>query len=377
MPDEISLRARDLGEPEEPDRPPWRRQRPSADGGLERPRDFQDRRAPGGVVVGAGRFVAEVRRENDLAGGRVRPRNRRDDDVEGGRDHLRGDASSQSDLFASRQARSKFLRLPLREHEGEAVDGLVGRQVPPAHEVAVVAGPCCRLVREVGEKARGSALLAGQAMHERQGPVGQDDLPLDRLPLVILRVRAAADVHQLRRHVGVLAVVGERDREIRERLHETRRRRDLLESRRHRVPGVVAPEVRVAGLAVGGEALDGGVREARREELPLDMLRRRRKPRRAVHAVEPPELAHRLERRVAVHRRMDRRRRLVRPERDRPLLREKRGGCREQGCENECEPERGGSHPRRSEGSVPVPVIRSARILRACGLGTAATTASR
>ena len=50
------------------------------------------------------------------------------------------------------------------------------------------------------------------------------------------------------------------------------------------------------------------------------MLRRRREPRRAVDAVEAPELPDRLERRDAVDLGVDRRRDRVRPERDGPVL---------------------------------------------------------
>ena len=65
--DEIGLRARDLGQPEEADRPPRTRQRALPDRRRERARDLEDRGAAGGVVVGAGGLVAEVRGQDDLA----------------------------------------------------------------------------------------------------------------------------------------------------------------------------------------------------------------------------------------------------------------------------------------------------------------------
>ena len=94
-------------------------------------------------------------------------------------------------------------------------------------------------------------------------------------------------------------------------------RRDLFERRRDGIPAVVADEVRVPRLAVGGEVLDRRVGEPRREQLLLHVLRRGGEARRAVDAVEARELAHRLERRVAVDLGVDRGRDLVGPERDR------------------------------------------------------------
>ena len=71
--DEVRLRARDLRQPQEADRTAGIRNRSVADRGLERPRDFQDRRAAGGVVVGSRRLVAEVRRQDDFAEGGSEP----------------------------------------------------------------------------------------------------------------------------------------------------------------------------------------------------------------------------------------------------------------------------------------------------------------
>ena len=107
MADEVGLRARDLRQPEEADRAPRRRQRPLPDRRGERARDLEDRGAAGGVVVGAGGLVAEVRGQDDLARRRVRSRDRRDDDVVGRRDHLRvRRARAEHDLLAGGEPRA-------------------------------------------------------------------------------------------------------------------------------------------------------------------------------------------------------------------------------------------------------------------------------
>ncbi len=147
MADEIDLRARDLGKPEEADRPFRRRERPAPDGGRERASDLEDRRAARRVVVGARGLVAEVRREDDLARGRVGAGDRRHDDVVGRGDHLRVDARREHDRFARGEPRAEGLGLAFGHHEREAVPELVRREVAPADEVAVVAGPRRRLVR--------------------------------------------------------------------------------------------------------------------------------------------------------------------------------------------------------------------------------------
>ena len=66
--------------------------------------------------------------------------------------------------------------------------------MPPADEVAVVAGPRRLLVREGREKAGRSALEAGEPMHRRKVSVGQHQLSADVAALVVGGLRAGADV---------------------------------------------------------------------------------------------------------------------------------------------------------------------------------------
>ena len=157
-------------------------------------------------------------------------------------------------------------------------------------------------------------------MHLVDRAEGENDLAFDILALVVPRVGPAGDVHELGSDVGVLAVVGQRDGRGRKLGDHPGARRDFFERGRDGVPAVVAEEVGVAGLAVGGQALDRGVREPGCEQLLLHVLGRRRKSGRAVHPVEPAELAHRLERLDPVHLRVNGRRHRVRPEWDLPVL---------------------------------------------------------
>ena len=78
--------------------------------------------------------------------------------------------------------------------------------------------------------------------------------------------------------------------------------------------------MRVLRLAVGREALDRGVGEAGGDGLALHQLRGRGETGRALDAVEPAELADRLERGDAVDLGVDRRGNGVGPEGDRAVL---------------------------------------------------------
>ena len=238
--DEIGLRARDLRHPEEADRPLRRRERAPPDGRREGAADLEDGGAAGRVVVGAGGLVAEVRGEYDFARRRIRARDRRDDDVVGRRDHLRVDPRRQDDLLAGGEPRTEVLRLAPGDHEGEAVLQLIGREMTPADEVAVVAGPRGRLVRERGEKTGGAPLEAGEAVDRREVPVGEHELAAHVPALVVGGLRARADVDQRRRDIRALAVVGESHGQVRESRDAVPRRRDLFEKGGDRGPAVVA-----------------------------------------------------------------------------------------------------------------------------------------
>ena len=183
-----------------------------------------------GVVVGAGRLWAEVRGQDDLAGRRIRSGDRRDDDVIRGRHHLRRDPGAQDDPLTSREAVPKVLRLAPGHHEGEAVARLVGIEVSPADQIAVVARPGRRLVGVVGDKPGRAPIAAGQAVNLRKPPVGEHDLPADVLPVVVRRRRPGADVDEIGRDVRVLRVVGEGHGHLRKGRVKSRRRRDLLQS---------------------------------------------------------------------------------------------------------------------------------------------------
>ncbi len=228
--DEPGLRARDLRQPEKSDRPA-RRFEPPPRGAPESLRDLEQRGAARGVVVGAGGLVAQVRRQDDLAGGPIRARDRGADDVEGRRDHFRGDRRAQDDPLSGRQAAAELLGLPFRNHEGEAVVQAVRREVSPADEVPVVAGPRGRLVGKRREKAGRLPLFAGESVDGGKRPVGENDPAGDRLSGVVRRSGSRADVDELGRNVGVLAVVGERDRELGKGSHGPGTRRNLLQPR--------------------------------------------------------------------------------------------------------------------------------------------------
>lgn len=264
--------------------------------------------------------MAQVRGHDDLAGRGVRSGDRRDHDVVGRQDHLRRDARAQDDLLAGGKARAQVLRLSLRDHEGKPVLELVGRQVPPADQVAVVARPRRRLVRIRREETGRATLLARELVDRRQRPVGEHDLAADILALVVLRGGSLPDVDELGRDVGVLAVVGQRDGQVRKGRDQPRRRRDLLECGGGRVPAHVREKVRVLRLAVGGEALDRGVREAGVGGLLFHPLCGGCETGRALHAVIAPELAHGLEGGDTVHLGVDRGGHGVGEERDGAVL---------------------------------------------------------
>ncbi len=192
VPDQVGLRAGDLRKPQEADRAPRGGESLLPNRALERAGHLEDPGASGGVVVGAGRLVAEVRRQHDLTRGRIGPRNRRHDDVVGGRNHLRLDARAQDDLLARGQARPVRLRLALGDHEGEPVGGLIGGQVTPAHEVRIVARPRGRLVGEVRQEPRGPAPFAARLVDGGRVAVGEHDATTHVLSDVVLRRRSPA-----------------------------------------------------------------------------------------------------------------------------------------------------------------------------------------
>ncbi len=323
---EIDLRAGDLREPQEADRPCGAGKRLPADRGREGAGHLEDRRAARRVVVGAGGLVAEVGGQDDLAGGRVGAGDRGDDDVVGRGHHLRRDLRAEDDLLSRGQAGAEVLGLAPRDHEGEAVLALVRREVTPADEIPVVAGPGRRLVGIVGDESGRAALLAGEAVDEGGLAVGEHDPAADGPPLVVLRRCAFADVHELGRDVGVLAVVRQCDGKLREGGDRALLRRDLLERRGDGVPSEVGKEMRVFRRAVGGKALDRGVGQPGGDRLALHELGRGGKTGGALHAMEARELAHRLERGDAVHLGVDGRRNVVRPEGDGAILGRGDGG---------------------------------------------------
>ena len=295
MADEPGLRARDLRKPEEPDRPLRRRQGPARDRRPQGAGDLEEGRAPRGVVVGAGRLVTKVSRENHFSGRAVAARDRGAHDVEGRRVHLCRDRRAKDDPLSRREPGSEVLRLPLRHHECKAVVEAVRREVTPADEVAVIAGPRGGLVRKGREKSGRVPLFARKPVNRRKRSVGENDPSGDRLSGVIPGIRPAPDVHELGRNARVLAVVGEGHRKLRERGHETRARGNLLQARPERCPAGVAPEVRVARFPVSRESLDCGIGQAGRHELCLQVFRGRKVAGRTLDAVKPPQRTDRLQ----------------------------------------------------------------------------------
>jgi hypothetical protein len=217
-------------------------------------------------------------------------------------------------------------RLSGREHEGEAVGGLVRVEMAPAHQVGIEARPGRLLVGVVGQDAGGAALLDGLLVHDRRIAVGQDQPPTHLLALVVGGGRAGAHIDELRGDVGVLAVVGERHGQRRELGEHPGRGRDLLETRLARLPAEVAREVRVRRLPVGGERQDLDLGETRRAQLAGQPLGGGAVAGRALHAVVPAEDADRLEHGGAVDARLDLRQDLVGPERDAAGQRARRRG---------------------------------------------------
>ena len=153
------------------------------------------------------------------------------DDLAGGRGPCPGSSrrrrrSVAGTIFARTRARRTILSrgagargvlgLPLRDHEREPVLELVRREVPPADQVAVVARPRRRLVRISRRGTPPRRAPRRRAGGRRERPVGENDLAAHVLARVVFGSRAGADVDELRRDVGVLAVVGERDRQVAE-----------------------------------------------------------------------------------------------------------------------------------------------------------------
>ena len=270
--------------------------------------------------------MAQVRRQDDLAGGPVGARDRGAHDVEGRRVHFRGDRRAQDDPLSGRQPAAELLGLPFRNHEGEAVVQEVRREVSPADEVPVVAGPRGRLVGKRREKAGRLPLFAGEPVDRGKRAVGENDPAGDLLSGVVRRTGSRAHVDELGRNVGILTVVGERDRELGKGSHGPGTGRNLLQPRADRRPAVVAPEVRVAGFAVRRKTLDPRIGEAGRDELALQVFRGREVAGRTLDAVEPGQPAHRFQGLRAVHLGVDRGRHRVRPEGDRAIFRG--GGAR-------------------------------------------------
>ncbi len=118
-------------------------------------------------------------------------------------------------------------------------------------------------------------------MHGGERPVREHDLSADVFPLVTLRVRAGARVHELRRHVGVLAVVGEGHRRRRERFDRARARRDFLERGRDGVP----PEVAEESARSESSRLPGGARRRHPRARPRGASFACARPRRRTRAI--------------------------------------------------------------------------------------------
>ncbi|MBI3081880.1 MAG: hypothetical protein HYY94_03025 [Gemmatimonadetes bacterium] len=146
------------------------------------------------------------------------------------------------------------------------------------------------------------------------------DLPSHLLALIVLWASTGADVHQLGRHVGVLAEIGEGYGKLREGRQQRGVGGNLLKAGRDRLPPVVAAEVGIAGGAIRREPLDHRVLNTRRGQALSNQLGGRRETGRGMYPVKPRQLPHRLQRRHAVHVRVDRRAHGIRPERDGALL---------------------------------------------------------
>jgi hypothetical protein len=217
---------------------------------------------------------------------------------------------------ALRELLAQCTRRARRDHECEPVRGLVRRQVAPAHEVRVEPRPRRLLVRKVGHDAGRTALLDREPVHRRQRAIGQNDLPAHVLALVGRGVGPGANVDELGGHVGVLAVVGEPHCLLGEVRQDPLRGRQLLEPSLARIPAEVALEVRIAGLAVGGQVLDRRVGQSARRQLADQPLGRGAEARRALHPVVAAERADRTKHVRAVDVLLDRRRHGIGPERD-------------------------------------------------------------
>ena len=116
----------------------------------------------------------------------------------------------QADGLAGSEPGLVRARLAQRDHEGEGVLELVRRQVPPPHVVGIVAAPARRLVGLIAEHARGAALLDRLLVNAGHTAAGEHDAAANVLAGVVLLRRTGADVDEIGRHVGVIAVVGER-----------------------------------------------------------------------------------------------------------------------------------------------------------------------
>ena len=326
MTGEPGLRARDLRGPQEADGEAGPRNRAACDGPAQGARDLEDGGAARGVVVSTRRLMAEVRGEDHFPGRSVRARDGGRHHIEVRRLHLPAHESVEADPLARVQSVAILARLTLRQHERERVLRLVGREVPPAHEVGIVPRPRGGLVRKVGHETERAPFLHRELVHAGQGAAREHDASLHVPALVVLCGRARPDVDQIRGDVRVLAVVGEGHRQLRKARDWMRLRRDLIEPAFPPIPSEVATEVGVARGPVRRKVLDHRVRESGLERGVAYPLRRGQESRRSMHPMKPAERTDGLERGLPIDRRVDRLRHGVGPEGNAAFLGGDRGG---------------------------------------------------
>jgi hypothetical protein len=120
----------------------------------------------------------------------------------------------QDDSITAGETCSERLGLSLREHEREAVPALVRREVAPADEITVVARPRRCLIRKIRQDAGGAVLDDRQSMHRVERSTCEHDLAGDCLARIVVGARPVTDIDEICRHIGILAVVCQRDRQL-------------------------------------------------------------------------------------------------------------------------------------------------------------------
>ena len=137
-------------------------------------------------------------------------------------------------------------------------------EMAPAHEVLVVAPPRAHLVRGVADQAGRAALLHRLPVARGRRRIAQHEPAADVFPFVVAGRGAAADVDQLRGHVGALAVVGHGQAHVVDGGDPARPRGDLVERAAVHAPAAIAAERAEVGGAVAGERLHVHVAQAER-----------------------------------------------------------------------------------------------------------------